>query len=80
MSQSILERTTDRIRESWPRVVKAMGTLDPALKRAAERVTEQGHGRQPAICELTCQNCGDGLRFDQEQCSTCGERNLRYAA
>ena len=30
-----------------------------------ERVTEQGHGRQPAICELTCPNCGDGLRFDQ---------------
>ena len=45
-----------------------------------ERVTEQGHGRQPAIWELTCANCGDGLRFDQRQCETCGAGNPRYAA
>jgi len=37
-------------------------------------------GREPAICELTCTNCGDGLRFDQQQCDTCGERNLRFAS
>ena len=35
-------------------------------------------GRQLAICELVCVNCGDGLRFDQQQCETCGERNQRY--
>lgn len=45
-----------------------------------ERVTEQGSGREPAICELRCANCGDGLRFDQQQCATCGERNPRYAS
>ena len=37
------------------------------LEQQTERVTEQGHGRQPAICELTCANCGDGLRFDSHQ-------------
>ena len=93
MNQSILEQTIHRIRESWTRVVKAMGTLDPALKqpaagdprgrsasmsestierdgaisekgiqwllkiaklRAHERVTEQGHGRQPepTVCAV----------------------------
>ena len=57
-----------------------MQTLDPELLKAAERVTEQGHGRQPAICELTCPNCGDGLRFDSQQCETCGAGNPRYAA
>ena len=51
-----------------------------AKLRAHERVTEQGHGRQPAICELTCPNCGDGIRFDSQQCATCGERNPRYGA
>ena len=35
-------------------------------------------GREPAICELTCENCGDGMRFDQKQCQTCGELNRRY--
>ena len=54
--------------------------LKIAKLRAHERVTEQGHGRQPAICELTCPNCGDGLRFDQRQCETCGAGNPRYAA
>jgi hypothetical protein len=35
-------------------------------------------GRESAICELTCRNCGDGLRFDQRQCETCGEINPRF--
>lgn len=35
-------------------------------------------GRVPSICELTCRNCGDGLRFDQRQCSTCGDFSPRY--
>jgi hypothetical protein len=43
-----------------------------------ERVIEQGSGREPAICELRCDNCGDGLRFDQRQCSTCGETSPRF--
>ena len=46
---------------------------------AAERVTEQSHGREPAICELTCPNCADGMRFDQLRCETCGHNNPRYA-
>ena len=50
------------------------------LEQQTERVTEQGHGRQPAICELTCANCGDGLRFDSQQCETCGAGNPRYGA
>ena len=54
--------------------------MSQSILEKTERVTEQGHGRQPAICELTCPNCGDGLRFDQEQCATCGERNPRYIA
>ena len=62
-----------------PRNPLIIKPLDPALV-AAERVTEQGHGRQPAICELTCPNCGDGLRFDQRQCETCGAGNPRYGA
>ena len=37
-------------------------------------------GREAAICELICPNCGDGLRFDQGQCETCGEMNPRYRA
>ncbi len=80
MSQSILERTNERFREAWPEISNAMQVLDPALVAAAERVMEQGHGKQAAICELTCANCGDGLRFDQQQCDTCGEFNLRYRA
>jgi hypothetical protein len=52
-------------------------TLD--LEQQADRVTEQGHGREPAICELRCENCGDGLRFDQRQCETCGADNPRFA-
>jgi len=36
-------------------------------------------GREPAICELTCPNCGDGMKFDQFRCATCGTLNLRYA-
>lgn len=35
-------------------------------------------GREPAICELRCANCGDGLRFDQKQCATCGDPNPRF--
>ena len=35
-------------------------------------------GREPAICELRCGNCGDGLRFDQYACAICGEVNLRF--
>lgn len=45
-----------------------------------ERVTERGHGREPAICELRCANCGDGMRFDMPRCGTCGEPNPRYTA
>lgn len=37
-------------------------------------------GKEPAICELQCGNCGDGLRYDQHRCATCGEVNLRYRA
>lgn len=37
-----------------------------------------GAGREPAIAELRCGNCGDGLRFDQHACSTCGQVNLRF--
>ena len=36
-------------------------------------------GREPAICELICVHCGDGMRFDQQQCETCGERSPRFA-
>jgi hypothetical protein len=39
-----------------------------------------GSGREPAICELRCSNCGDGLRQDQKQCATCGEWSPRFAA
>lgn len=38
------------------------------------------HGREAAICELRCANCNDGLRFDEQQCATCGEKNPRYRA
>ena len=38
-----------------------------------------GSGREPAICELRCASCGDGMRYDQRQCATCGEINPRYA-
>ena len=78
MSQSTLERTRQRFREAWPEIKKAMQTLDPALVAAAERVTEHGHGREPAICELRCENCGDGLRFDMRSCETCGEPSPKY--
>lgn len=37
-----------------------------------------GAGREPAVCELRCENCGDGLRYDQKQCATCGEPNPRF--
>ena len=45
-----------------------------------EKVTETAHGREPAYMELFCLNCGDGLKFDQRQCGTCGEMNPRYRA
>lgn len=45
-----------------------------------ENVMEEGHGRESAICELRCENCGDGLKFDQFRCLTCGEANPRYRA
>lgn len=51
--------------------------MTAAIEEATERVTEAGHGREPAICELRCLNCGDGLRFDQRQCETCGENSPR---
>lgn len=35
-------------------------------------------GKEPAICELRCENCGDGMRFDQLQCATCESLNPRY--
>lgn len=35
-------------------------------------------GREPAICELRCENCDDGMKFDQLQCATCGTLNPRY--
>jgi uncharacterized OB-fold protein len=37
-----------------------------------------GSGREPAICELRCENCGDGLRYDQNRCATCGYLNPRF--
>ena len=37
-----------------------------------------GSGREPAIAELRCAACSDGMRFDQLQCATCGELNPRY--
>lgn len=52
--------------------------MTAAIEEATERVTEAGHGREPAICELRCLNCGDGLRFDQWQCETCGENSPRF--
>lgn len=54
--------------------------METILEHAIDRVVEQGHGREPAICELRCANCGDGLRFDMQQCETCGEMNPRYRA
>lgn len=35
-------------------------------------------GHEGAICETLCWNCGDGMRFDQQQCNTCGETPVRY--
>ena len=52
--------------------------METKLEVAIERVNEHGHGREPAICELRCANCGDGLRFDMRACGTCGEANPRY--
>ena len=37
-------------------------------------------GREPAYMELFCPHCGDGMKFDQRQCETCGEMNPRYRA
>lgn len=37
-----------------------------------------GSGREPAICELHCRECGDGMKQDQKQCATCGTINPRY--
>lgn len=48
------------------------------MERQIDRVTESGSGREPAICELRCDNCGDGMRFDQKACATCGDTNPRY--
>lgn len=36
-------------------------------------------GREPAICELRCSSCGDGLGFSQKQCQTCGDFSPRFA-
>ena len=70
MSQSTLDRTRQRFREAWPEIKKAMQTLDPALVAAAERVTEHGHGREPAICELRCEN--ENVDFRRERKSVLG--------
>lgn len=35
-------------------------------------------GREPAICELFCPKCSEGMKYDQLQCATCGELNPRY--
>ena len=48
------------------------------IERQTDNVTECGHGREPAICELRCTNCGDGLRFDQYSCDTCGQVSQRF--
>jgi hypothetical protein len=37
-------------------------------------------GREAAICELVCRNCGDGVSFQQTRCMTCGELSPRYQA
>ena len=37
-----------------------------------ERVIEQGSGREPAICELRCDNCGDKVpEYELDRCP-CG--------
>ncbi len=51
---------------------------DVDIALAQERVMERSHGREPAICELRCDNCGDGVRFDQHLCATCGNLNPRF--
>ena len=51
----------------------------PTLIESQDRVMESGHGREPAICELRCLNCGDGMVYDQRACLTCGEANPRFA-
>jgi hypothetical protein len=38
-----------------------------------------GSGREPAICELRCDNCDDGLKFDAPRCVRCGKPNPRFA-
>lgn len=37
-------------------------------------------GREPAICELRCPECGDGIAFNQRQCQTCGWMSPRVLA
>jgi len=73
MSQSILERMP---------IIGSLGNnpRNPIIMKPADHDELPTAGREPAICELICLNCGDGLRFDDQQCSTCGERNLRYRA
>lgn len=51
---------------------------DTDIEHARERVMEQGHGREPAICELRCDNCGEGIKFDDPTCITCGLTNPRF--
>lgn len=36
-------------------------------------------GREPAVCELRCFVCADGMKYDQPTCATCGALNPRYA-
>ena len=35
-------------------------------------------GREAAICELDCSNCGYGMKFDDECCPVCSVLNQRY--
>ena len=37
-----------------------------------------GSGRESALCELRCGNCGEGMKYDQQRCVKCGEVNLRF--
>ena len=73
---------------SQPGVYDASGNqvIPQALGMDAWHTCEYTHCRAgwvvvlagEAICELRCENCGDGLRFDMRSCGTCGEPSPRY--
>ena len=50
--------------------------IEFAMKRSVRNELPL-HGREPAICELTCDNCGTGMRFDQDDCLVCGLTSTR---